>query len=230
MTDFTQLTVAALYDLTHTAAAPLLGGVTYPWQALAGLGAFIAALGERLPADEYERVAESTWVHRTARVAASAHLGAGIIIGAGAEVRHGAYIRERALVGQRAVVGNSTELKNAILFDGAQVPHYNYVGDAVLGYGAHMGAGAVTSNVKSDKTPVTVRVGDTTLATGCKKCGAMLGDGVEVGCHAVLNPGTVVGRGSRVYPLSSVRGYVPAGSIYKQNGVIVPIAAASARR
>lgn len=223
MTDFSQLTVAALYDLTHTAAAELLGGVTYPWQALAGLGEFIRALGATLPADEYEQVAESTWVHRTASVAPSAYLGAGVIIGAGTEVRHGAFVRGDALVGAGAVVGNSTELKNAILFDGVQVPHYNYIGDSVLGYRAHMGAGAVTSNVKSDKTPVAVRVGDATLPTDRKKCGAMLGDGVEVGCHAVLNPGTVVGRGSRVYPLSSVRGYVPAGSIYKQDGTVVAI-------
>ncbi len=223
MNNFSQLTVAALYDLTHTAAAPLLGGVTYPWQALASLGAYIRALGATLPADEYEQVADSVWVHRTATVAASAYFGAGVIIGADTEVRHGAFVRGDALVGAGAVVGNSTELKNVILFDAVQVPHYNYVGDSVLGYGAHLGAGAVTSNVKSDKTPVTVRVGDATLATDRKKCGAMLGDGVEVGCHAVLNPGTVVGRGSRVYPLTSVRGYVPAGSIHKQDGTIVEI-------
>ncbi len=223
MNHFSQLTVAALYDLDHTAAAPLLGSVTYPWEALASLGEFIRALGATLPADGYEQIAESVWVHRTATVAASAYLGAGVIIGAETEVRHGAFIRGDALVGAGAVVGNSTELKNVILFDAVQVPHYNYVGDSVLGYGAHLGAGAVTSNVKSDKTPVTVRVGDTALATGRKKCGAMLGDGVEVGCHAVLNPGTVVGRGSRVYPLTSVRGYVPAGSIHKQNGAVVEI-------
>ncbi len=223
MTQFPELTVSALYDLTHTAAAPLLGGVTYPWEALADLGGYIRALGARLPADEYEQVVDGVWVHRTASVAPSAYLGTGVIIGAETEVRHGAFIRENALVGAGAVVGNSTELKNVILFDEVQVPHYNYVGDSVLGYRAHMGAGAVTSNVKSDKTPVTVRVGDARLDTARKKCGAMLGDGVEVGCHAVLNPGTVVGRGSRVYPLSSVRGYVPAESIHKQNGTVVPI-------
>lgn len=223
MAQFSELTVAALYDLTHTAAADLLGGVEYPWQALASLGEYIRALGATLPADEYEQVAESVWVHRTATVAPSAYLGAGVIIGAETEVRHGAFVRGDALVGAGAVVGNSTELKNVILFDAVQVPHYNYVGDSVLGYGAHLGAGAVTSNVKSDKSLVTVRVGAATVATERKKCGAMLGDGVEVGCHAVLNPGTVVGRGSRVYPLSSVRGYVPAGCIHKRDGDIVEI-------
>ena len=223
MTDFSELTVSALYDLDHTMAADLLRGVTYPWEALGDLAAFIRALGATLPADEYERVGDSTWVHRTATVAPTAFLGDGVIVGERAEVRHGAFVRENALIGAGAVVGNSTELKNAILFDEVQVPHYNYVGDAILGYRAHMGAGAVTSNVKSDKTPVTVRVGDARVETGRKKLGALLGDGVEVGCHAVLNPGTVVGRGSRVYPLSSVRGYFPANSIHKQDGTVVAI-------
>lgn len=223
MTDFSALTVSALFDLTHTLAAPLLSRVTYPWEALGDLKAFIRALGETLPADEYERVGEHAWVHRTATVAPTAYIGDSVIVGAGAEVRHGAFIREAALVGARAVVGNSTELKNVILADEVQVPHYNYVGDAILGYRAHMGAGAVTSNVKSDKTPVTVRVGDARVETGRGKLGALLGDGVEVGCHAVLNPGTVVGRMSRVYPLSSVRGYVPANSIHKQDGTVVAI-------
>ena len=217
------LTVAALYDLSHTLAAPLLAGVTYPWEALAGLGDFIPTLGETLPADEYDHPAPTVWVHKTARVAPTAYVGEGVIIGAGTEVRHGAFIRGSALIGQDAVVGNSTELKNVILFDRVQVPHYNYVGDSVLGYRAHMGAGSITSNVKSDQTPVTIRVGDTRLATDRKKVGAMLGDLVEIGCGSVLNPGTVIGPRSRVYPLSSVRGFVPADSIYKRQGEIAEI-------
>ncbi len=214
------LTVTALYDLSHTLAAPLLSGVTYPWEALDGLGDFIRQLGETLPAEEYTHPAPTVWIHRTATVFDSAYLGEGIIIGPNAEVRHGAFLRGNALVGAGAVVGNSTELKNVILFDGVQVPHYNYVGDSVLGYKAHMGAGAITSNVKSDKTPVTIRTQDAVVETGRKKCGAMLGDHVEVGCGSVLNPGTVIGAHSRVYPLSSVRGAVPANSIYKKQGEI----------
>lgn len=214
------LTVAALYDLSHTQAAPLLAGVTYPWEALEELGGFIRTLGSRLPGEEYHSPAPGVWVHNTAVVAPTAHLGDNVIIGAGAEVRHGAYIRGNALVGAGAVVGNSTELKNVILFDGVQVPHYNYVGDSVLGHKAHMGAGSITSNVKSDKTPVSIRVGDDCVDTGRKKVGAMLGDRVEIGCGSVLNPGTVVGKRTRVYPLSSVRGFVPADSIYKCQGEV----------
>ena len=214
------LRVTALYDLSHTLAAPLLAQVTYPWEVLDGLGAFIRTLGADLPAGEYDAPAPGVWVHRSARVAPTAFLGEGVIIGPDTEVRHGAFIRGNALVGAGAVVGNSTELKNVILFDGVQVPHYNYVGDSILGYKAHMGAGAITSNVKSDKTPVTVRVEEARLDTGRKKLGAMLGDLVEIGCGSVLNPGTVIGRRTRVYPLSSVRGFVPADSIYKQQGEV----------
>jgi len=219
----TDLTVEALYDLSHTQAAPLLEQVTYPWEALDGLGDFIRRLGETLPAEEYDHPAPTVWVHKTATVFPSAYLGDNIIIGADTEVRHGAFLRGNALVGAGAVVGNSTELKNVILFDGVQVPHYNYVGDSVLGYKSHMGAGAITSNVKSDKTLVTVKAEGLAIETGRKKFGAMLGDHVEVGCGSVLNPGTVVGRHSRVYPLSSVRGVVPADSIYKRQGEVAHI-------
>ena len=220
-----QLTVRALYDLSHTAAAPLLSEVTYPWEVLDGIGGFIRALGETLDAADYHHPAPTVWIHRTARVAESAFLGENILIGADAEVRHCAFLRGNALVGAGAVVGNSTELKNVILFDGVQVPHYNYVGDSVLGYRAHMGAGAITSNVRSDKTPVVIRAAGTEIPTGRKKLGAMLGDGVEVGCGSVLNPGTVIGARSRVYPLSSVRGFVPADSIYKRQGEVVAVEA-----
>lgn len=217
------VTVKALYDLTHTAAKPLLEQVTYPWEALEPLGAFIRQLGATLSPEEYTSPAPEVWIHRTATVASTAFIGAGVIIGAHTEVRHGAFIRGNALVGEGAVVGNSTELKNVILFDRVQVPHYNYVGDAVLGYRAHMGAGSITSNVKSDQTLVTIRVGEERLETGRKKVGAMLGDRVEVGCGSVLNPGTVIGADSRVYPLSSVRGFVPAHSIYKKQGEVAAI-------
>ncbi len=216
------LTVGALFDLSHTLAAPLLADKTYPWEALAELGEFILTLGATLPAD-YVCVQPGVWVHETARVAPTAYLGAGTIIGPDTEVRHGAFIRGNALVGAGAVVGNSTELKNVILFDGVQVPHYNYVGDSVLGYLAHMGAGSITSNVKSDRTLVSIRVGEEILPTGRKKVGAMLGDRVEVGCNSVLNPGTVIGRDSRVYPLSCVRGFVPERTIYKKQGELADI-------
>ncbi len=216
-----ELTVLELYDLSHTAARPLLEEIEYPWQALAGIGDFIRRLGATLPTEEYDHPADTVWIHKTATVAPTAFLGDGIIIGAGTEVRHCAFIRGNALVGEGAVVGNSTELKNVILFDGVQVPHYNYVGDSILGYKAHMGAGSITSNVKSDKTLVVIRAGEEKIETGIKKVGAMLGDRVEVGCGSVLNPGTVIGRDSNVYPLSSVRGFVPAGSIYKNQGEVV---------
>lgn len=217
------LTVDALYTLEHTLAAPLLRSVLYPWEALTGIREYIRALGAELSPDEYDSPRPGIWVHKTAHVFDSAYLGEDIIIGAGTEVRHGAFIRGGALVGSGAVVGNSTELKNVILFDKVQVPHYNYVGDSILGFCSHMGAGAITSNVKSDKSLVTVTCGSEKLETGLKKFGAMLGDDVEVGCGSVLNPGTVIGRGTRVYPLSMVREAVPAGSIYKRQGEVVSI-------
>ena len=213
-------TVADLYDLTHTAAAPLLSPCRYPWEALAGIGDFILALGPTLPKEEYDNPAPTVWIARSAKVAPTASITGPCIIGPETEVRHCAFIRGNALVGAGAVVGNSTELKNVILFDKVQVPHYNYVGDSILGYKAHMGAGSITSNVKSDKLPVVVRDGETQVETGRKKVGAMLGDEVEVGCGSVLNPGTVVGKGSHIYPLSSVRGTVPANSIYKRQGEV----------
>ena len=209
-----------LYDLSHTMAADYLRQFSYPWEALAGIKAEILRLGATLDPAEYTEVSEHVWVHKTATVAPTAYLGAPCIIGARTEVRHCAFIRGSALVGEDCVVGNSVELKNVILFDHVQTPHYNYVGDSILGYKAHMGAGSITSNVKSDKTPVTVRCGAERMETGRKKVGAMLGDHVEIGCNSVLNPGTVVGRNSRVYPLSSVRGTVPADSIYKRSGDI----------
>ena len=210
-----ELTVSALFDLTHTAAANYLSKFDYPWEALAGIGDMILSLGGRLSADEYDHPAEDIWIHFSAKVAPTASITGPCIIGPDAEVRHCAFIRGKALVGAHAVVGNSTELKNVILFDNVQVPHYNYVGDSILGYKAHMGAGSITSNVKSDKKLVVVHHPDEEIPTGIKKFGAMLGDNVEVGCGSVLNPGTVLGRGVSVYPLSSVRGTVPAGHIYK---------------
>ena len=206
----------ALFDLHHTMAAEYLRSFEYPWQALSGIKALILELGEQLPA-EYKQVEPGVWVHETAKIAPTAYLGSPCIIGPGTEVRHCAFIRGSALVGENCVVGNSVEVKNAILFDQVQVPHYNYVGDSILGYKAHMGAGSVTSNIKSDKTLVKVAG----METGLKKFGAMLGDCVEVGCNSVLNPGTVVGRNSSIYPLSCVRGVVPEESIYKTGGVIV---------
>ncbi len=209
-----------LYDLNHTRAAEYLRGFTYPWEALSGISNLIVALGKQLPENEFEEAGEHIWVHKTAKIAPTAFLGGPCIIGGGTEVRHGAFIRGSALVGDGCVVGNSVELKNVILFDGVQVPHYNYVGDSILGYKAHMGAGSLTSNVKSDKTLVTIHT-QPPMETGLKKVGAMLGDFVEVGCNSVLNPGTVVGRGTHIYPGSSVRGVIPAGSIYKNSENIV---------
>lgn len=214
------LKVTELYDLNHTLAGTYLAQFEYPWQALSGIKNLIAEIGSQL-GEEYTEVSPMVWVHKTATVAPTAYLGAPCIIGANSEVRHCAFIRGSALVGEKCVVGNSTELKNVILFDNVQVPHYNYVGDSILGYKAHMGAGSVTSNVKSDRTLVAVRCGDEKIDTGLKKFGAMLGDGVEVGCNSVLNPGTVVGRNSNVYPLSSVRGTVPENSIFKTGGIVV---------
>lgn len=214
-------TINDLYSLEHTAAADYLKQFTYPWEALKGIKDEIIRLGEKLNKDEYNEVAPQVWVHKTAKVAPTAFLGAPCIIGAETEVRHGAFVRGSALVGEGCVVGNSVELKNVILFDKVQTPHYNYVGDSILGFKSHMGAGSITSNVKSDKTLVTVRGMGEAIETGLKKMGAMLGDCVEVGCNSVLNPGTVIGRNSNVYPLSSVRGVVPENSIRKQDGTVV---------
>lgn len=212
--------ISELFDLNQTAAAELLLGFTYPWEVLPHIGDFIKKLGETFSSEEYEKRGEDVWVHKTASVAPTAYLHGPAIICAGAEIRHCAFIRGNALVGEGAVVGNSTELKNVILFNKVQVPHYNYVGDSILGFRSHMGAGSITSNVKSDKTLVVVKDGEERMETGLKKMGAMLGDFVEVGCGSVLNPGTVIGRNSNIYPLSSVRGCVPAGSIYKKAGEV----------
>lgn len=209
-----------LYDMSHTLADGYLKEFEYPWQALAGIKALILELGPKL-GDEFTQAAPEVWVHKTAKVAPTAYLGSPCIIGANTEVRHCAFIRGSVLVGENCVVGNSVELKNVILFDNVQVPHYNYVGDSILGYKAHMGAGSLTSNVKSDKTLVVVKNGEERIETGLKKFGAMVGDFVEVGCNSVLNPGTVVGRYSNIYPLSCVRGTVPENSIYKTGGKIV---------
>lgn len=215
------LTVNGLLDLSHTLAKDYLSGFTYPWEALDGIKDLILSLGPALGPD-YEERAPQVWMHKTAKVFPSAYLGAPCIIGPETEVRHCAFIRGSALVGANCVVGNSVELKNVILFDNVQTPHYNYVGDSILGYRSHMGAGSITSNVKSDKTLVSVRDGDGRIETGRKKFGAILGDRVEVGCNTVLNPGSVIGRNSHIYPVSCVRGAVPADSIYKTGGVIAP--------
>ena len=214
------VTIQGLYDLEHTQAKSYLEQFTYPWEALKGIKDFIVQLGSTL-GDDYQEVSPQVWVHRAATVAPTAYLGAPCIIGAGTEVRHCAFIRGSALVGENCVVGNSVELKNVILFDNVQTPHYNYVGDSILGYKSHMGAGSVTSNVKSDKTLVVVKDGKEQIPTGLKKFGAMLGDYVEVGCNSVLNPGTVIGRHTNIYPTSCVRGVVPANHIWKTGGVVV---------
>ena len=205
----------------HTLASPLLQGNDYPWQALSGLSDFIVQLGRSLPHDEYEELLPNVWVARTAHLAPSAQINGCCIIGHDSEVRQGAFLRGGVLVGDGVVVGNSTELKGCVLFDGVQVPHFNYIGDSILGYRAHLGAGAVTSNVKSDKSEVVIHCGTLHVATGRRKLGAMLGDCVEVGCNSVLNPGTVIGGGSVVYPLCSVRGYIGQNCIYKGEGNIV---------
>ncbi len=214
--------IKELFDLDKTIAARLFDGKTYPWEVLDGIKDFILALGATLPEDEYDHPSEGVWIAKDAAVFPSAYIGSPCIIDHGAEVRQCAFIRGSAIVGKGAVVGNSTELKNVVLFDKVQVPHYNYVGDSILGYKAHMGAGAITSNVKSDKTLVVVKDPDGPVPTGRKKVGAMLGDNVEVGCNSVLNPGTVIGRESNVYPTSCVRGVIPAKHIYKDKDNIVP--------
>ena len=209
------LKISEMYDLGHSMAGEYLKGFVFPWEALGGIKELIVSLGEKLDKKLYDEVSPQVWVHKTAKVFPTAYLGAPCIIGAESEVRHCAFIRGAALVGCKCVVGNSVELKNVILFDNVQVPHYNYVGDSIIGYRSHMGAGSITSNVKSDKTLVTVKGEGEPIETGLKKFGAMLGDFVEVGCNSVLNPGTVIGRNTNIYPLSRVRGVVPANSIYK---------------
>lgn len=210
-----------LYDLTRTLAGDYLSQFEYPWEALKGIKELILSLGEKLPADEYDQISEHVWVHKTVKIFPNAYIGAPCIIGKNTEVRQCAFIRSAALIGESCVIGNSTEVKNAVIFDNVQVPHFNYVGDSILGFRSHLGAGAVTSNVKSDRTPVKVRSSDGTIETGLKKFGAMVGDNVEVGCNSVLNPGTVIGRNSNIYPLSSVRGTVPENSIFKNQSTIV---------
>lgn len=217
-----QVTIQQLLDLEHTIAAAQFATLTYPWEALPQISGWIIELGKTLSSEEYEQRGENVWIAKSATVYPSAYIVGPAIIGPNTEVRHGAFIRGNALVGANCVVGNSVELKNVVLFDKVQVPHYNYVGDSILGYKAHMGAGSITSNVKSDKTLVTVRTRDVLLESGLKKFGAILGDGVEVGCNSVLNPGSVIGRNSNIYPLSMVRGHVAENSIYKKAGEIVP--------
>ena len=216
-----ELTVKELYTLEETIAKEIFDGVTYPWEVLPKIGEFILRLGAALPEEEYDKVGEDVWIAKSAEVFESAYIHGPAIIGKNAQVRQCAFIRGNAIVGEGAVVGNSTELKNVILFNKVQVPHYNYVGDSILGFKAHMGAGSITSNVKSDKKLVVVKTPKGNIETGMKKFGAMLGDEVEVGCGTVLNPGSVVGSNTNIYPLSCVRGYVPAGSIYKRQGEVV---------
>lgn len=213
--------ISNLYDLTKTIAAGIFEGKEYPWEVLPEIGSFIVKLGESLDPEKYEKRGENIWVAKSARVFESAYLNGPLIIDEGAEVRHCAFVRGNAIVGKNCVVGNSTELKNVILFDNVQVPHYNYVGDSILGYKSHMGAGSITSNVKSDKTLVVVKDGEDHIETGLKKFGAMLGDYVEVGCNSVLNPGSVIGRHTNIYPTSCVRGVIHENCIFKKNGEVV---------
>jgi NDP-sugar pyrophosphorylase family protein len=214
------VTIRELFNLEKTIAQGLLKGYTYPWEVLPHIGEYIIQLGKTLSPDDYECIDGNIWIARNAVVAKTASITGPCIIGENAEVRHCAFIRGNAIVGAHSVVGNSTELKNVILFDNVQVPHYNYVGDSILGYKSHMGAGSITSNVKSDKTLVEIKSGTEVIKTGLKKMGAILGDCVEVGCGSVLNPGSVIGPNTNIYPLSSVRGFIPAGSIYKKQGEI----------
>ena len=215
-----ELTVHALLDLTKTVAADIFEGLVYPWEALPKISEFIMKLGAALPKDEYIQKDDNIWIAKSASVAESAYLHGPLIVCPEAEIRHCAFIRGSAIIGRGAVIGNSTELKNCIIFDKAQVPHYNYIGDSILGFQAHLGAGAITSNLKSDRSMVTVRREDEKLSTELKKFGAIVGDHVEVGCNSVLNPGTVIGRNATVYPLSMVRGVVPSDSIYKKQGEV----------
>ena len=210
-----------LYDLNQTIAKEVFTGCEYPWEVLPKIKDFIINLGESLNKEDYDKIGENIWVAKNAKIAPTAYINGPAIIGKNAEIRHCAFIRGNAIVGENAVVGNSTELKNVILFNNVQVPHYNYVGDSILGYKSHMGAGSITSNVKSDKKLVVVKNGDKKIETGLKKFGAMICDNVEVGCGSILNPGSVIGKNSNIYPLSSVRGFVKANSIYKKQGEIV---------
>ena len=221
MVKMEQATIAALYTLDETIAKALFDGLTYPWEALPLIKDYIIKLGESLPEDRYEQVKEHVWIAKSANVYPTAYINGPAIIDEEAEVRHCAFIRGNAIVGKKAVVGNSTELKNVVLFNNVQVPHYNYVGDSILGYKSHMGAGSITSNVKSDKTLVVLMSREEQIETGLKKFGAMLGDQVEVGCNSVLNPGTVIGKETNIYPTSCVRGYIPARSIFKSPQDIV---------
>lgn len=216
-----ELKISSLYSSDETIAKELLEQVEYPWEALPKISGFIEKLGATLPTEKYEKKGDNVWIAKSAKVYPTAYINGPCIIDEEAEIRHCAFIRGNAIVGKGAVVGNSTELKNVILFNKVQVPHYNYVGDSILGYKAHMGAGSITSNVKSDKTLVTVKCGTEKIETGLKKFGAMLGDNVEVGCNSVLNPGTVIGKESNIYPTSSVRGYIPPNSIFKAQDNIV---------
>lgn len=216
-----QMTIKELLDTSHTIAGKLFEGHVYPWEVLSDIGEFIETLGPVLPENEYRKIGKNIWIHKTAKVAPTIAMGGPMIICARADVRQSAFLRGRVIIGEHAVIGNSCEIKNTVIFDEAQVPHFNYVGDSVLGYKAHMGAGAVTSNVKSDRSLVKVHGEDGDVTTGLKKFGAILGDHVEIGCNSVLNPGTVIGKNSNVYPLSSVRGCVPANSIYKNQTEIV---------
>ena len=216
-----QCKISNMYTLEETIAKDYLAQFTYPWEALAGIGDYIKELGKTLNPDVYEQKGEDIWVAKSAAVAPTACLNGPLIIDEDAEIRHCAFVRGSAIVGKGSVVGNSTELKNDIIFNSVQVPHYNYVGDSILGFRAHMGAGSITSNVKSDKKLIVIKGPDGNVETGIKKIGAFLGDNVEVGCGSVLNPGTIVGRESNIYPLSSVRGFIPACSIYKKQGEVV---------
>lgn len=213
--------ISNLYNLEQTIAKELLESVTYPWEALPKIEEFIIRLGNTLDLNKFDKIEENIWIAKTAKVAPTAYIKGPVIIGENAEIRHCAFIRGKAIVGENAVVGNSTELKNVILFNKVQVPHYNYVGDSILGYKSHMGAGAITSNVKSDKKLIIVKNGNEQIETGLKKFGAMLGDEVEVGCGSVLNPGSVIGKNTNIYPLSSVRGVIPERSIYKNRNEII---------
>lgn len=221
MSEHKEMTISEMYDLNETIAKELFIGKTYPWEVLPEIGDFIIKLGDTLDHEVYDRIGDDIWIARSAKVHPSANITGPCIIDEEAEVRPCAFIRGKAIVGKGAVVGNSTELKNVVLFNKVQVPHYNYVGDSVLGFKSHMGAGAVTSNVKQDKTNVTIMCGPERIATGLRKFGAMLADNVEVGCNSVLNPGTVVGRHTNIYPLSMARGFIPANSILKTGGVLV---------